>query len=76
MRMKGGQEYSFRGPVAVEGRGAARALVREVDGLEGWRGGGAGEGGWLVEGRGKEVGCRDVKGGWWASRRDECLGCE
>ncbi len=43
----GGQEYSFRGLVAVEGRGAARALVREVDGLEGWRVGGAGGGGWL-----------------------------
>jgi hypothetical protein len=43
----GGQEYSFRGLVAEEGRGAASVLVREVDGLEGWQGGGAGDGGWL-----------------------------
>ncbi len=34
----GGQEYSFGGLVAVEGRGAAKILIRKVHGFVGWRG--------------------------------------
>ncbi len=36
--MWGGQEYSFGGLVAVEGRGAAEILIRKVHGFVGWRG--------------------------------------